>query len=74
MTASRHDVSTLKAPTCSTYVVRVLHRRGALRGGRLIMPRLLRCRPAAARRRCFHDPVPPPSRAGVVRGGSGAGA
>ncbi|MGC0207956.1 membrane protein insertion efficiency factor YidD [Streptomyces levis] len=61
-------------PTCSTYAVRALHRHGALRGGRLILVRLLRCRPAAARRRGFHDPVPPPSRAGAVRGGSGAGA
>ncbi|MFF8960329.1 membrane protein insertion efficiency factor YidD [Streptomyces sp. NPDC014894] len=46
-------------PSCSTYAVKALHRHGALRGGRLILSRLLRCRPAAARRRGAHDPVPP---------------
>lgn len=46
-------------PSCSTYAVQALHRHGALRGGRLILARLLRCRPSAARRRGFHDPVPP---------------
>ncbi|MFI1936374.1 membrane protein insertion efficiency factor YidD [Streptomyces purpureus] len=46
-------------PSCSTYAVKALHRHGALRGGGLILARLLRCRPAAARRRGFHDPVPP---------------
>ncbi|MGW0868638.1 membrane protein insertion efficiency factor YidD [Streptomyces sp. NPDC002611] len=45
-------------PTCSTYAVRALHRY-ALRGGQLILARLLRCRPGAARRRGFRDPVPP---------------
>ncbi|WP_328399740.1 membrane protein insertion efficiency factor YidD [Streptomyces sp. NBC_00390] len=45
-------------PTCSTYAVQALHRHGALRGGRLILARLLRCRPQAARRRGFRDPVP----------------
>ncbi|MFJ4976713.1 membrane protein insertion efficiency factor YidD [Streptomyces coeruleorubidus] len=45
-------------PTCSTYAVQALHRHGALHGGRLIVTRLLRCRPRAARRRGFHDPVP----------------
>ncbi|MDT0391066.1 membrane protein insertion efficiency factor YidD [Streptomyces sp. DSM 41921] len=54
-------------PTCSTYAVRALHRHGALRGGRLILARLLRCRPGAARRRGFHDPVPPAHRAGPRR-------
>ncbi|MFJ4559889.1 membrane protein insertion efficiency factor YidD [Streptomyces massasporeus] len=46
-------------PTCSTYAVQALHRHGALRGGRLILARLLRCRPGAARRRGLQDPVPP---------------
>ncbi|MFF7177018.1 membrane protein insertion efficiency factor YidD [Streptomyces sp. NPDC008121] len=46
-------------PSCSTYAVRALHRHGALRGGGLILGRLLRCRPGAARRRGFRDPVPP---------------
>ncbi|MFG3529983.1 membrane protein insertion efficiency factor YidD [Streptomyces sp. NPDC047917] len=45
-------------PSCSTYAVKALHRHGALRGGRLVLGRLLRCRPGAARRRGFHDPVP----------------
>ncbi|MET8572378.1 membrane protein insertion efficiency factor YidD [Streptomyces sp. NPDC004783] len=45
-------------PSCSTYAVRALHRHGALLGARLILGRLLRCRPAAAPRRGFHDPVP----------------
>ncbi|MFD0268816.1 membrane protein insertion efficiency factor YidD [Streptomyces sp. NPDC127106] len=46
-------------PSCSTYAVKALSRHGALRGGRLIVGRLLRCRPATARRRGFTDPVPP---------------
>ncbi|MER6917134.1 membrane protein insertion efficiency factor YidD [Streptomyces sp. NPDC000594] len=46
-------------PSCSTYAVKALHRHGALRGGRLILARLLRCRPGVARRRGRHDPVPP---------------
>ncbi|MGW1976517.1 membrane protein insertion efficiency factor YidD [Streptomyces sp. NPDC001889] len=46
-------------PSCSTYAVKALHRHGALRGGRLILTRLLRCRPAAVRRHGRHDPVPP---------------
>ncbi|MFI9331390.1 membrane protein insertion efficiency factor YidD [Kitasatospora sp. NPDC052868] len=37
-------------PTCSTYAVQALHRHGALRGARLTVGRLLRCRPGAARR------------------------
>ncbi|WP_373302349.1 membrane protein insertion efficiency factor YidD [Streptomyces flaveus] len=45
-------------PSCSTYAVQALHRHGAFRGGWLIMARLLRCRPAAARRRGFRDAVP----------------
>ncbi|MEV7283421.1 membrane protein insertion efficiency factor YidD [Streptomyces sp. NPDC093252] len=45
-------------PTCSTYAVQALHRHGALRGARLTLGRLLRCRPGAARRRGFQDPVP----------------
>ncbi|MER5986571.1 membrane protein insertion efficiency factor YidD [Streptomyces sp. NPDC001787] len=45
-------------PSCSTYAVKALHRHGALRGGRLVLGRLLRCRPGAARRRGLHDPVP----------------
>ncbi|WP_405607744.1 membrane protein insertion efficiency factor YidD [Streptomyces sp. NBC_01511] len=45
-------------PSCSTYAVKALHRHGALRGGRLVVGRLLRCRPGAARRRGFRDPVP----------------
>jgi putative membrane protein insertion efficiency factor len=45
-------------PSCSTYAVQALHRHGARRGARLVVGRLLRCRPGAARRRGFHDPVP----------------
>ncbi|HEY9371747.1 membrane protein insertion efficiency factor YidD [Streptomyces sp.] len=45
-------------PTCSTYAVQALHRHGARRGARLVVARLLRCRPGAARRRGFRDPVP----------------
>ncbi|MFE7948127.1 membrane protein insertion efficiency factor YidD, partial [Streptomyces sp. NPDC057426] len=45
-------------PSCSTYAVTALRRHGALRGGRLTVARLLRCRPGAARRRGFTDPVP----------------
>ncbi|WP_406858944.1 membrane protein insertion efficiency factor YidD [Streptomyces sp. HUAS MG47] len=45
-------------PSCSTYALRALHRHGARRGARLIVGRLLRCRPGAARRRGFQDPVP----------------
>ncbi|WP_425428555.1 membrane protein insertion efficiency factor YidD [Streptomyces yerevanensis] len=45
-------------PSCSTYAVQALYRHGAFRGGWLIMTRLLRCRPAAARRRGFRDTVP----------------
>ncbi|MEU3092413.1 membrane protein insertion efficiency factor YidD [Streptomyces massasporeus] len=46
-------------PSCSTYAVQALHHHGALHGGRLILARLLRCRPGAARRRAYQDPVPP---------------
>ncbi|MGX2993606.1 membrane protein insertion efficiency factor YidD [Streptomyces sp. JNUCC 64] len=46
-------------PTCSTYAVRALERHGAVRGVRLTVGRLLRCRPGAARRRGGVDPVPP---------------
>ncbi|MEV8362245.1 membrane protein insertion efficiency factor YidD [Streptomyces niveus] len=42
-------------PSCSTYAVKALHRHGALRGGFLVLGRLLRCR---GRR----DPVPPARR------------
>jgi putative membrane protein insertion efficiency factor len=45
-------------PSCSTYAVKALQRHGARRGGRLILGRLLRCRPQAARRRGLRDPVP----------------
>ncbi|MFD7359958.1 membrane protein insertion efficiency factor YidD [Streptomyces sp. NPDC059885] len=45
-------------PSCSTYAVKALCRHGALRGGWLTAARLLRCRPAAARRRGHADPVP----------------
>ncbi|MFF3691051.1 membrane protein insertion efficiency factor YidD [Streptomyces sp. NPDC002187] len=45
-------------PSCSTFAVKALHRHGALRGALLTLGRLLRCRPGAARRRGFHDPVP----------------
>ncbi|MFC8077478.1 membrane protein insertion efficiency factor YidD [Streptomyces sp. NPDC057307] len=45
-------------PSCSTYAVKALHRHGALRGGLLMLGRLLLCRPGAARRRGFRDPVP----------------
>ncbi|EST33240.1 membrane protein insertion efficiency factor YidD [Streptomyces niveus] len=49
-------------PSCSTYAVKALHRHGALRGGFLVLGRLLRCRPGAARRRGHRDPVPPARR------------
>ncbi|MGW2017790.1 membrane protein insertion efficiency factor YidD [Streptomyces sp. NPDC001927] len=45
-------------PSCSTYAVKALSRHGALRGGLLTVARLLRCRPGAARRRGYTDPVP----------------
>ncbi|MEU2132720.1 membrane protein insertion efficiency factor YidD [Streptomyces sp. NPDC018352] len=45
-------------PSCSTYAVKALHQHGALRGGRLVLGRLLRCRPGAAQRRGGRDPVP----------------
>ncbi|MFG2332440.1 membrane protein insertion efficiency factor YidD [Streptomyces sp. NPDC048604] len=45
-------------PSCSTYAVKALHRHGAWRGARLVVGRLLHCRPGAARRRGFQDPVP----------------
>ncbi|MDT9688994.1 membrane protein insertion efficiency factor YidD [Streptomyces sp. P9(2023)] len=45
-------------PSCSTYAVKALRRHGALRGGLLTVARLLRCRPSAARRRGYADPVP----------------
>ncbi|MCM2389923.1 membrane protein insertion efficiency factor YidD [Streptomyces albipurpureus] len=45
-------------PSCSTYAIKALHRHGAIRGTRLIVARLLRCRPGAARRRGQSDPVP----------------
>ncbi len=48
----------LYTPSCSTYAVQALHRHGAVRGARLTAGRLLRCRPAAARRRNRVDPVP----------------
>ncbi|WP_406194268.1 membrane protein insertion efficiency factor YidD [Kitasatospora sp. NBC_01560] len=44
-------------PSCSTYAVQALHRHGAVRGARLTVGRLLRCRPGAARRGGA-DPVP----------------
>ncbi|MFJ9950995.1 membrane protein insertion efficiency factor YidD [Kitasatospora sp. NPDC091207] len=44
-------------PSCSTYAVQALHRHGAVRGARLTVGRLLRCRPGVARRGGA-DPVP----------------
>ncbi|MFJ2775269.1 membrane protein insertion efficiency factor YidD [Kitasatospora sp. NPDC087315] len=44
-------------PSCSTYAVQALHRHGALRGARLTVGRLLRCRPGATPRGGA-DPVP----------------
>ncbi|MGW4895412.1 membrane protein insertion efficiency factor YidD [Kitasatospora sp. NPDC004240] len=44
-------------PSCSTYAVQALHRHGAVRGARLTVGRLLRCRPGVARRGGT-DPVP----------------
>jgi hypothetical protein len=41
-------------PTCSTYGPEALRRHGALRGGRLAVTRLRRCRPGAG----GSDPVP----------------
>ncbi|MFD5558206.1 membrane protein insertion efficiency factor YidD [Streptomyces sp. NPDC127068] len=46
-------------PSCSTYAVQALGRHGAVRGVRLTVGRLLRCRPSRARRRGAIDPVPP---------------
>lgn len=48
----------LYTPTCSTYAVQALHRHGAVRGARLTVGRLLRCRPGVARRGNGADPVP----------------
>lgn len=42
-------------PSCSTYAVKALHRHGAVRGARLTVGRLLRCRPGT---RGGSDPVP----------------
>jgi uncharacterized protein len=42
-------------PSCSAYAVEALERHGALRGGRLTVRRLLRCRPGGRR---GADPVP----------------
>ncbi|WP_431677713.1 membrane protein insertion efficiency factor YidD [Kitasatospora sp. KL5] len=42
-------------PSCSTYAVQALHRHGALRGSRLTLGRLLRCRPGTSG---GNDPVP----------------
>ena len=42
-------------PSCSAYAVEAIDRHGALRGGWLMVKRLVRCRPGGAR---GHDPVP----------------
>jgi uncharacterized protein len=42
-------------PTCSAYAVQALEQHGALRGSRLTLRRLVRCRPGGAR---GADPVP----------------
>lgn len=42
-------------PSCSEYAVEALERHGALRGARLAVRRLARCRPGGRR---GHDPVP----------------
>lgn len=48
-------------PSCSQYAHEAIHRHGALRGGRLALARLLRCRPGGG---AGLDPVPdtPPHR------------
>jgi hypothetical protein len=43
-------------PTCSAYATQALRRHGVLRGGRLVVARLRRCRPGGPR---GADPVPP---------------
>ena len=43
-------------PTCSAYAAEAIHVHGPLRGTRLAIGRLLRCRPFAAP---GFDPVPP---------------
>lgn len=44
-------------PTCSEYAAEAVRTHGVLRGLRLALGRLLRCRPFALP---GHDPVPPP--------------
>ena len=45
-------------PTCSAYALEALERHGAVRGGRLVLSRLLRCHPWGG---SGYDPVPPTS-------------
>ena len=43
-------------PTCSVYAMEAVRTHGAWRGGRLMISRLLRCRPGGGG---GYDPVPP---------------
>ena len=43
-------------PTCSAYALEALERHGALRGGWLMLRRILRCHPAGG---SGFDPAPP---------------
>jgi len=42
-------------PTCSEYAMEAVERHGAMRGGLLVIGRVLRCHPLA---RAGYDPVP----------------
>jgi len=44
-------------PTCSEYAIEALAKHGAIRGGRLALRRILRCRPGGG---SGYDPVPEP--------------
>lgn len=73
ISAYKRDISAHRAPTCrfsptcSTYAAEALQQHGLLRGLRLTIGRLLRCRPGGRR---GDDPVPPASSAGRCACGS----